>query len=52
MQHFYKKKIKKISTNKQDEKYINLMKSNFVHLTKTMNIDWVNVNINNNETLF
>lgn len=36
----------------QDEKYVNLMKSEFTHLTAAMNIDWVNVNINNNETLF
>ena len=36
----------------QDEKYVNLMKSEFAHLTAAMNIDWVNVNIDNNETLF
>lgn len=36
----------------QDEKYINLIKSDFVHLTNEMNIDWVNVDISKNKTLF
>ncbi|WP_294628193.1 site-specific DNA-methyltransferase [uncultured Bacteroides sp.] len=36
----------------QDEKYVNLMKTDFVHLTNLINIDWVNIDLNNNVTLF
>ena len=36
----------------QDEKYVNLMKNDFVHLTNLINIDWVNIDLNNNVTLF
>ncbi len=35
----------------QDEKYVNLMKTDFVHLTNLINIDWVNIDLNNNVTL-
>ena len=36
----------------QDENYVNLMKKEFAHLTNTIDIDWVNININDNKTLF
>ena len=36
----------------QDVKYVNLMKKDFAHLTNTIGIDWVNIDISNNETLF
>lgn len=36
----------------QNEKYVNLMKKDFVPLTNTLNIDWVNVDISNNDSLF
>ncbi|HIX27540.1 MAG TPA: site-specific DNA-methyltransferase [Candidatus Barnesiella excrementigallinarum] len=36
----------------QDEKYINLIKKDFVHLTDSIGIDWVNINIKNNKRLF
>ena len=36
----------------QDEKYINLMKADFAHLNVALDIDWVNVETNYNETLF
>ena len=36
----------------QDEKYINLMRADFAHLNAALDIDWVNVETNYNETLF
>lgn len=36
----------------QDEKYVGLMKTDFAHLTNVINIDWVNIDLNNNATLF
>lgn len=36
----------------QNGKYVNLMKKDFVPLTNTLNIDWVNVDISNNDSLF
>lgn len=36
----------------RDEKYIDLMKADFAHLSNSLNIDWVNIEINYNETLF
>ena len=36
----------------QDEKYVNLMKNDFASLTNQINIDWVNIDITNNRSLF
>lgn len=36
----------------QNGKYVNLMKKDFIPLTNTLNIDWVNVDISNNDSLF